>query len=165
MASGLTFSINGQRRVEKMSNLKARKFQSLTKRPPNFCPSCDEQVITSAFGKLRINFHLYFQRFPNFVKTLKIRVKLFLNFPRALSITYTNWLDTYLCYTSDDSIRDVLDMLSTLDAIVVTDRFHFWFLVCVVGNVSRMVNNDQMQVIFFSMQLLYGNHAHNRLLT
>ena len=100
MASGLTFSMNGQRRdgkneqletrVEKMSNLKARKYQSLTKPSLNFCPSYDKQVIASAFGKLRINVHLYFQRFPNFVKTLKIRVKFILNFPRALAITYTN---------------------------------------------------------------------------
>ena len=32
---------------------------------------------------------LYFQYFPNFVKTLKIRVKLILNCPRVHAITYT----------------------------------------------------------------------------
>ena len=31
-------------------------------------------------------------QFCNFVKTLKIRVKLILNCPRAHAITYTNWL-------------------------------------------------------------------------
>ena len=59
----------GKDETEKMSNLKARKYQSSTKPSPNFCPSCDKQVMASAFGKLRINVHLYFQRFPNFVKT------------------------------------------------------------------------------------------------
>ena len=33
---GLTFSNNGQRREEKMSNLKATKYQSLTRQSPNF---------------------------------------------------------------------------------------------------------------------------------
>ena len=34
--TGLTFSDNGQRREEKMSNLKATKYKSLTKRSLNF---------------------------------------------------------------------------------------------------------------------------------
>ena len=33
--------------------------------------------------------HLYFQSFPNFVKTLKIRVKLILNCPQVHAITHT----------------------------------------------------------------------------
>ena len=106
MTSGLTFSMNGQRRdgkneqletrVEKMSNLKARKYQSLTKPSLNFCPSCDKQVIASAFGKLRINVHLYFQRFPNFVKTLKIRVKFILNFPIYFLICCCSFVTCYV---------------------------------------------------------------------
>ena len=42
------------------------------------------------------------------------------------------------------------DRLSTRDAIIVADRFHFWLVVCVVGNVSRLVINDRMHVNFFS---------------
>ena len=37
--TGLTFFNNGQRREEKMSNLKATKYRSLTKLSPNFLPS------------------------------------------------------------------------------------------------------------------------------
>ena len=63
-ATGLTFSNNGQRREEKMSNLKATKYQSLTKRSPSIiCPLCDKQVIASALGQLRINFTCIFKIF------------------------------------------------------------------------------------------------------
>ena len=57
--SGLTFSNNGQRREKKMSNLKATKYQSLTK-----LSFFDKQVIAGALGQLRI-FHMYFQSFLN----------------------------------------------------------------------------------------------------
>ena len=74
-----------------------------------FCPLCDKQVIASALGQLRINFTSMFKvlqialialrlgQFCNFVKTLKILVKLILNCPRAHAITYTN-------HTSDNKI-------------------------------------------------------------
>ena len=62
-----------------------------------FCPACDKQVITSALVQLRINFTCIFKVFQialvrdsgNFVKTLKILVKLILNCPQAHAITYT----------------------------------------------------------------------------
>ena len=67
--------------------------------PKNFCPLCDKQVIASALGQLRINFTCIFKFFPKlpsslrdsgtFRKTLKIRVKLILNCPRAHAITHT----------------------------------------------------------------------------
>ena len=37
--TGLTFFNNGQRREEKMSNLKATKYRSLRSSRPNFLPS------------------------------------------------------------------------------------------------------------------------------
>ena len=40
------------------------------------------------------------------------------------------------------------DRLSTLDAIIVADRFHFWLVVCVVGNVSHMAINHRMHINF-----------------
>ena len=67
-----------------------------------FCSLCDKQVIASALGQLKINFTCIFKFFQialvasrpkgNFVKTLKILVKLILNCPRAHAITYTNLL-------------------------------------------------------------------------
>ena len=72
-----------------------------------FCPLCDKQVIASALGQLRI-ISLVFSKFSklpsslrdsgNFVKTLKIRVKLILNCPRAHAITYTNCTSPLLSY-------------------------------------------------------------------
>ena len=64
-----------------------------------FCPACDKQVIARALVQLRINFTCIFKvsKLPsslrnsgNYVKTLKILVKLILNCPRAHAITYTN---------------------------------------------------------------------------
>ena len=68
-----------------MSNLKATKYQSIFKYFQN---------ILKIFSKKKIQnkkkfFSKCFQSFPNFVKTLKIRVKLILNCPQAHAITYT----------------------------------------------------------------------------
>ena len=61
-------------------------------------PQFDKQVIASALGQLRIIFTCIskFSKFPsslrdsgNFVKTLKVLVKLILNCPRPHAITYT----------------------------------------------------------------------------
>ena len=52
-----------------------------------FCPLCDKQVIASAPGQLKINFTCIFKVSGNFVKTLKIRVKLILKCPRDRAIT------------------------------------------------------------------------------
>ena len=96
--TGLKFSNNGQRRAKKMSNLKA------TKSLDNFALKCDKQVVAGTIGQLRINFTCIskFSKLPsslrdsgNFVKTLKIRVKLILNCPRAHAITYTNIILPY----------------------------------------------------------------------
>ena len=53
-----------------------------------FCPLCDKQVIARALGQLRINFTCIFS--GNFVKTLKILVKLILICPWAHAIAHTN---------------------------------------------------------------------------
>ena len=49
-----------------------------------------------------------------------------------------------------NTLLSFLDRLSTLDATIVADRFHFCLVFCVVGNVSRMAINDRMHVNFFS---------------
>ena len=61
--TGLTFSNNGQRREEKMSNLKATKYQNLTKHSIILPFICDKQVVASAFRQLRINFSSIFKVF------------------------------------------------------------------------------------------------------
>ena len=62
--------------------------------------SFHKQVFASALEQLRIDFTCIFKDFPkllsshratgNFEKTLKIQVKLTLNYPRAYAITFTN---------------------------------------------------------------------------
>ena len=72
-----------------------------------FCPLCDKQIIASAkcifkvFQKFFKFFSRSFSKFSklplsprasgNFVKTMKIHVKLILNCPRAHEITYAKW--------------------------------------------------------------------------
>ena len=57
-----------------------------------FCPLCDKHVIAGALGKLMFNFTSICSDSGNFVKTLKILVKLIRNCPRAHAITYTNFI-------------------------------------------------------------------------
>ena len=66
------------------------------------CPACDKQVIASALVQLRINFTCIFKvfqialvasRLGQFMKTLKILVKLILNCPRAHAISNSNWTE------------------------------------------------------------------------
>ena len=45
-----------------MTNLKATKYQSLTK-PSIILPLCDKQIIATALGQLRINFTCIFKVF------------------------------------------------------------------------------------------------------